>query len=361
MPSIRTILSLVAAEDLHLEQLDVKTTFLHGDLEEEIYMQQPQGYEVKGKEKLACRLKRSLYGLKQAPTQWYLKFDKFMFEQGYTRCHSNHCVYVKTKNDGSYIILLLCVDDMLVVGSNTQEIIFLKIKLANSFAMKDLGAAKQILGMRITRDKKNRNLTLSQDEYIQKVLKRFNMHNAKPVSTAFSSHFKLSKEMCLKTQEDMDYMSKVPYASTVGRLMYAMVCTRPDIAHAMGVISRYMNNPGKEHWMAVKLILRYLKDMAGDIDNMRSTTGYVFTVGGTTVSWVSKIQSVVALSTIEVEYVVAIEASKEMIWLQRFMGELGKEHDMGTLYSDNQSAIHLAKNSTFHSRTKHIQLKYHFI
>jgi len=224
---------------------------------------------------------------------------------------------------------------MLVAGSNMQEINVLKRKLANSFAMKDLGAAKQIFGMRITRDGKNHKLTLSQNEYIQKVLKRFNMHNAKPVSTPFSSHFKLNKEMCPKTQEDMDYMSKVPYASAVGSLMYAMVCTRLNIAHAVGVVSRYMNNPVKEHWMAVKWIFRYLKgtknqslcfggskislqgyvdaDMAGDRDNRRSTTGYVFTIGGTAVSWVSKIQSVVALSTTKAEYVAATKASKEMI------------------------------------------------
>ena len=116
-----------------------------------------------------------------------------MSEQGYTICHSDHCVYVKKKNDGNYIIVLLYVDDMLVVGSNMQEINVLKQKLANSFAMKDFGAAKQILGMRIIRDRKNKKLTLSQNEYIQKVLKRFNMHNAKPVSTPFASHFKLSK------------------------------------------------------------------------------------------------------------------------------------------------------------------------
>eukprot|EP00253_Pinus_taeda_P003064 PITA_03064 len=308
MTSIRTILSLIVVEDLHLEQLDVKSTFLHGNLEEEIYMHQPQGYE---------------------------------------------------------------------------EINVLKRKQANSFAMKDLGVAKQILGMRITRDRKNHKLTLSQNEYIQKVLKRFNMHNAKPISTPFSSHLKLSKEMCPRTQEDMDYMSKVQYASTVGILMYARVYTRPDIAHAVGVVSRYMNNLGKEHWMVVKWILRYLKgttdqalcfggsnislqgyvdaDMVGDKDNRRSTTGCVFTVGATVVSWVSKIQSVLSLSTTEAEYVAALEASKEMIWLQRFMGELGKEHDMGTLYSDSQSAIQLAKNSAFHSRTNHIQLKYHLI
>ena len=111
--------------------------------------------------------------------------------------------------------------------------------------MKDLGATKKILGMRITGDRKNRKLTLSQNEYIEKELKRFNMQIAKPVTTPFASHFKLNKEMCPKTQEDMDYMSKVPYASAVGSLMYAMVCTRPDIAHAVGVVSRYMNNPGK--------------------------------------------------------------------------------------------------------------------
>ena len=178
-------------------------------------------------------------------------------------------------------------------------------------------------------------------------------------------------------------MSKVPYASAVGSLTYAMVYTRSDITHAVGVVSRYMNNPGKEHWMTVKWILRYLRgttnqalcfggsnislqgyvdaDMVGDRDNKRSTTGYVFNVGGTTFSWVSKIQGATILSTTEAEYVVATETSKEMIWLQMFMDELGKKHDMGTLYIDSQSAIHLAKNSAFHSRTKHLQLKYHFV
>ena len=136
-------------DHLHLEQLDVKTTFLHGDLEQDIYMQHPQ-YEVKGKERLVCRLKKSLDGLKQAPREWYLKFDTFMIEQGYDRCHFDHCVYFKRLDNGRYIILLLYVDGMLVLGSNMQDINLLKIKLDKSFGMKDLGAAKQILGMRIT-------------------------------------------------------------------------------------------------------------------------------------------------------------------------------------------------------------------
>ena len=208
-------------------------------------MQQPHGYEIKGKESLACRLTKSLYDLKQAPWQWYLKFDKFMTEQGYSRCHSNHYVYFKRLDNGRYIIFLLYVDDMLVTGSNMQDINVLKMKLAKSFAMKVLGAAKQILGMRITRDRKNRKSKLSQGEYLEKVLESFRMQNVKPFSRYLDNHFKLSKEMCPKRQEEIEYMSKVPYSSAVGCLMNAMVCTRPDIAHAVGFVSRYMNNPGK--------------------------------------------------------------------------------------------------------------------
>ena len=155
MTSIRTILSLVANEDLHLEQIDVKTTFIHGELEEEIYMEQPHGFEVKGKENLVCMLKKSLYGLKQAARQWYLKFDKFMHENGYSRFHSYHCVYFNRLDDENYIILCLYVDDML--GSNMDHIKGPKHRLAHAFVMKDLGAANKILGMEICRDRKKKN------------------------------------------------------------------------------------------------------------------------------------------------------------------------------------------------------------
>jgi hypothetical protein len=182
-----------------------------------------------------------------------------MIEQDYSRCHSDHCVYFKRIENRSYIIMLLHVYDMIVVGSYMKGINVLKKKLANSFAMKDLGVANKILGMRITRDMKNHKLTLSEGEYIDKVLERFRMQNAKLVSAPLTNHFKLIKEMCPKTQEEIKYMSRVPYSSTVGSLMYAMVCTRPDIAHAEGFVRRYMNNPGKEHWEEIKWILRYLR------------------------------------------------------------------------------------------------------
>ncbi|KAE8697500.1 Retrovirus-related Pol polyprotein from transposon TNT 1-94 [Hibiscus syriacus] len=311
------------------KKLDVKTAFLHGDLEEEIHMRQPEGFIEASKKNLVCMLKKSLYGLKQAPRQWYKKFDSFMSSSGFTRCQADHCCYIK-RFDNSFIILLLYFDDMLVACSDMQEIIKLKQKLSKQFAMKDLGAAKQILGMRIKRDTKPRTLMLSQAEYINKVLSRFNMQDVKPVSTPLGVHFRVSKEQSPKTEEERAHMVKVSYALAIRSLMYAMVCTRPDIAQAVGAVSR-------------------------------STTGYVYTLGGTAVSWVSQLQKIVALSTTEAKYVAVMEANKEMVWLQSLLEELGKKQENNVLYCDSQSAIYLAKNLSFHSRMKHIQLRYHFI
>ncbi|RVW92338.1 Retrovirus-related Pol polyprotein from transposon TNT 1-94 [Vitis vinifera] len=205
------------------QQVDVKTAFLHGDLEEDLYMIQPEGFIVQGQENLVCKLRKSLYGLKQAPRQWYKKFDNFMHRIGFKR------------------------------WSDIEKINNLKKQLSKQFAMKDLGAAKQILG--------------------------FNMNEAKPVSTPLGSHFKLSKEQSPKTEKEMDHMSKVPYASAIGSLMYAMVCTRPDIAHAVGVVSRFMSAS-------------------------------------------LKLQGYVDADFAEAEYVAATEAGKEMIWLHGFLDEL---------------------------------------
>ena len=187
-----------------------------------------------------------MYGQKQAPRQWYKKFNSFMHRIRLKRCETDHCCYVKFF-DNSYIILLLYVDDMFIAGSSIEEINDLKKQLSKQFAIKDLGAAKQILGMRIIRDKVNGTLKLSQSEYMKKILNRFNMNEVKPVSTPLGSHFKLSKEQSPKIKEERDHISKVSYALIIGSLMYAMVCTRPDIAHAVGVVSRCMSRPGKQH------------------------------------------------------------------------------------------------------------------
>jgi hypothetical protein len=354
--SIRTFFSIVAAHDLELEQLDVKTAFLHGELEEEIYMDQPEGFIVPGKENYVCKLKRSLYGLKQSPRQWYKRFDSFMLSHGFKRSKYDSCVYIKHVN-GSPIYLLLYVDDMLIAAKSRKEITTLKRLLSSEFEMKDLGAAKKILGMEITRDRKAGLLFLSQHAYIEKVLQCFNMHDAQPVSTPIAPHFKLSVEQCASSDEDIEYMSKVPYCSVVGSLMYAMVCSRPDLSYVISIVRRYMSNPGKEHWRAVQWIFRFLRgtadhclqfgrtakgligyvdsDYAGDLDRKRSLTGYVFTVGSCAVSWKAVLQPVVALSTIEAEYMAIAAACKELIWLKGLYAELCGVNSCINLFSDS--------------------------
>ncbi|KAL4337997.1 hypothetical protein AHAS_Ahas12G0166100 [Arachis hypogaea] len=383
LTTIRVVLATCAVFDLHREQLDIKTAFLHGELEEEIYMLQPEDYEEQGKENLVYKLTKSLYGLKQAPRCWYKKFDSFIISLGCNRLSSDHCTYYKRSGDNDFIILLLYVDDMLVVGPNKDQIQELKVQLAREFDMKDLGPANKILGMQIHRDKKDRKIWLSQKNYLKKILQRFNMQECKPISTPLPMNFKLSSSMCPSSEAERMEMSRVPYASAVGSLMYAMICTRPDIAQAVAVVSRFMADSGKEHWNVVKRILKYIKgtlnvalyfggsefivngyvdsDFAGDLDKRKFTTGYVFTLARGAVNWLSKLQIVVALSTTEAEYMAATQACKEAIWIQRLIEELGHKQQKISVYCDSQSALHIARNPAFHSRTKHIGVQYHFI
>ena len=302
--SIRILLALVAQFDLELAQLDVKTVILHGDLEEKIYMSQPDSFKVTRKENWACKLKKSLYGLKQSPHQWYKRFDKFMIEHGYTRSQFDNYVYFRKLFNGSFIYLLLYVDDVLITLKSKVEIDKLKAQLRTEFEMKDLGKAKKILGMEIQRDRRKGTVYLTQTQYLKKILQRFGVDGkTKPVSTPLAPHFKLSASMSPRTEEKRKHMAQIPYANAVGALIYAMVCTRPDISHAVSMMSKYMHDPGKGHWQAVKQILRYIhgitdiglkferddrlgqnlvgyvdSDYAGDLDKRRSTTGYVFTL-----------------------------------------------------------------------------------
>ena len=306
-----------------------------------------------------------------------------MCEQTYKKTTSDHCVFVIKFSNDDFIILLLHVDDMLIVGKNVSRIDKLKEQLGKLFSMKDMGAAKQILGIRIIRDRKEKKLWLSQEHYIKRVLHRFHMEKAKGVSTPLATHFKSSSKQSPSNENEKLYMQRVPYASSKGSLMYAMVCTRPDIAHVVGTVSRFLSNPGKEHWNAVKWILRYLRgtinmmlcfgddkptmmgysdsDMAGDIDSRKSTSGYMIKFAGEAVTWQSRLQRCVALSTIEAEFIAITEACKELLWVKKFLQELGVVQDKYLLFVDSQSAIYLGKNSNFHSRSKHIDMRYHWI
>ncbi|KAH9687881.1 Integrase catalytic domain-containing protein [Citrus sinensis] len=384
--SIRVILSLTAVQDMELDQLDVKTAFLHGRLQEEIFMTQPEGFEDPKKPRHVCLLKKSLYGLKQSLKQWYLRFDEFMVTHGFMRCSYDCCVYYKLLKDDLYIYLLLYVDDMLIACKVREEIEDLKKILSSEFDMKNLGIAKKILGVEIERDRAAGVMFLSQKKYLTRVLHSFQMLNSKPVGTPLAAHFRLSNLQCRKISEEKLEIEDVPYANAVGCLMYAMVLIRPDISHVVSVVSRYMATPGNEHWKAVKWIMRYLSgtlscglvygknkgscegllgfvdsDYAGDLDRRRSLTGYMFLFNGCLVNWKATLQYVVALSTTEAEYTAATEAVKEALWLQGLMRELGVKKKTVTVYCDSSSALHLCRNPAHHERTKHIDIKFHFI
>ncbi|KAL2251745.1 UNVERIFIED_CONTAM: Retrovirus-related Pol polyprotein from transposon TNT 1-94 [Sesamum indicum] len=382
--TVRIILALTAHYNWELKQMDVKTAFLHGDLDENIYMCQPAGFVDESKPDFVCLLKKSLYGLKQSPRQWNKKFDSFMHSLNFNRSHYDHCLYFKHVHD-SPIFLVLYVDDMLIASPNSQLISDLQKQLCNVFEMKDLGNTRQILGMNISRDREKSSILLNQKSYISSVLKKFSMENAKPVSIPLAAHFQLSKDQSPKTDSEKAKMDKIPYSNVIGSIMYLMVCTRPDIAYAISCLSRYMSNPGTPHWEALKYLLRYLRgtidigitfsrnsdyiqlvgfvdsNYANDRDSRKSTTSYVFTLCGACISWKSQLQHIVALSTTEAEYIATTEAFKEAIWLDGLIKEIRFSKERLVVFSDSQSSIQLFKNPVFHDRTKHIDVRFHFI
>ena len=385
LASIRLLLALVAHLDLELFQMDVKTAFLNGNLEEEIYMVQPIGFVSKGQEDKVCHLKKSIYGLKQSSRAWYFRFHEAITVFGFTMVSEDHCVYVKRTSVG-IMFLTLYVDDILLAGSDMEMINATKRWLSSVFEMKDMGEARYVLGVEILRDRSKKLLGLSQKAYIEKVLERFRMHYSKPVDTPVDKGLILSLEQCPKTEVEKQKMSNVPYASAIGSLMYAMLCTRPDICFAVGLVSRYQSNPGIAHWQAVKRIMRYLRgttdlvlcyqgvdlklrgysdaDWGGDLDESKSTSGYVFTLGGGAISWCSKKQECIALSTMEAEYVACCLAAQEAIWLRSFLQDLNltpRVDDPVEMWCDNTAAIQYAKDPKFHRKAKHIKRRYHFV
>jgi hypothetical protein len=385
LKSIRILLSIAAHLDYEIWQMDVKTAFLNGNLDECIYMVQPDGFIAKGQEHMLCKLKKSIYGLKQASRSWNIRFDQAIKSFGFDQCPDESCVY-KKRNGKVVVFLVLYVDDILLIGNDVGVLSSVKAWLSSQFEMKDLGEAGHILGIKLIRDRKNRMLGLSQATYIDVILARFSMQDSKKGFLPFRHGINLSKDQCPKTPEEMVKMKAVPYASAVGSLMYAMLCTRPDICFAVGMVSRFQSNPGQEHWTAVKHILKYLKrtrdhmlvfqsdsllphgytdsDFMSDRDSRKSTSGYVFTLGGGAISWRSVKQSCIADSTMEAEYVAASEAAKEAVWLRNFLFDLEVVPSVQsaiTLYCDNSGAVANSKEPRAHKKGKHIERKYHLI
>lgn len=381
--SFRLLFAMAAAEGLPVSQVDIVTAFLNGDIDEEIYMQQPHGYEVAGKENYVCRLHKSLYGLKQAARCWNIKMHEAMVELGFMRIEADRCVYVKLSDDGKTVVAVH-VDDMLVAASTAQRLSDFINSIKTKFSVKVIGEPKLLLGVQVARDDNTGAIKLSQEGYINTVLRRFNMADCHARSTPLPERCVLTKAMRPATDGEREEMRQMPYASAVGSLMYLMVATRPDIAQAVGALSKFISDPGQQHWEAAKHVLRYLKgtasygivyrgggsltvegytdsDYAGNTENRKSTSGFIYTANGSAISWGSKQQECVTTSSTEAEYVATCKAVKEAMWLRQLLGQLGYDtSEAMTIYADNQASIKLAKNPALHQRTKHIDVQYHY-
>ena len=376
--SLRTLIALAVQKGLRLHQMDVTAAFLNGDLKEEVYMKQPEGFIKEGKEHLVCRLKHSLYGLKQSSRCWNFALDSQLKEMGYTQSISDPCIYTST--EGGMSIIGVYVDDIVIAGESTEKVQEVKHTLSRKFNMKDLGELNHFLGVQVIQDHDKGTMWIGQSQYTDTILKKFGMDQSKSIRTPVNTNLKLRK-----STEESELADEVLYQSAVGSLLYLSTRTRPDIAYAVGNVARFCSKPTKDHWIAVKRIFRYLKgtthlgllynknndesligysdaDWGGDLDNYRSTTGYIFQIGGTAVSWKSRKQDCVALSTAEAEYMALACTAQEAVWMRELNIDMNnKLNEPTTIYEDNQSAICMAKNPQFHGRVKHIGIKYHFI
>ena len=372
--SIRSIVGFAVQNDMMLHQMDVTSAFLNGDLQEEVYMDQPEGFEVKGQEHLVYKLKRSLYGLKQAPRCWNMTLDHLLKSMGFVQTKSDPCLYISS--EGELCIIAVYVDDILLATKSEKKMKDVKNRLSAEFEVKDLGDLQYLLGVSVIQNHKEKSVWIGQPTYTLNVLEKFGLKDAKPVTTPVCVGSKLTK-----AKEDDELVDESLYQSAVGSLQYLSTMTRPDITFAVSNVAKYSSKPTKEHWIAVKRILRYLgllyrksdcdtskcigfsdSDWAGDLDDRRSTSGYIFQVGGTAVSWKSRKQSCVALSTAEAEYIALSQAAQEAIWLKQLNTDLKVESsEPTTIYEDNQAAICLSKNPQGHGKSKHIDIKYHYI
>ncbi len=360
--------------NLEVHQTDVKTAFLNGELSEEVYVSPPPQFQPGGQ---VWRLKKALYGLKQAARAWHAKLKEELGAAGFQPSAHDPCLFMA--GDGpDRVYVLVHVDDALLVG-NHAAVEHAKVAMASAFEVKDLGAASYFLGLEIVRDRPRQLIWVGQSKYCTDKLREFGFADAKAQSTPCVPNVQLSKAGTALAD------NYVPYMAVVGSLMYLAVNTRPDITYAVGVLSRYMSNPQEEHWQAAKRVLRYLcgspdlgivyggastgayaygdADFAGDPDSRKSTTGIVIEVNSGPVVWSSRLQSVVAASTCEAEYVAASAVAKEALWVGSVLAELTGEYKPMCIGMDNQAAITLVKQCTagVSARTKHIDVARHFI
>jgi len=375
--TIRMVLAIAAQRKWKVYQLDVKSGFLHGELNEDVYVEQPLGYEKKGEEHKVLKLKKALYGLKQAPRAWFSRIESYFLKEDFVRCPSEHTLFVKHQEE-KILIACLYIDDLVFTESDERMFAEFKASMKQEFDMTDLGKMKFFLGVEIVQN--DEGIYLSQRKYTLEILERFGLENANSVRNPMVPGMKLMKN------EDGEQVNMTRYKQMVGSLMYLSV-TRPDIMFVVGLISRYMEKPTNLHIQAIKRILRYVKgsvnlgiyykreaasderlmaysdnDYAGDQDDLRSISGYVFMLSEGAVAWSSKKQPVVSLSTTRAEFISAAHYACQAVWMRRVLEMLDCKQGTHTIiHCDNMSTIKLAKNLVMHGRSKHIDVRFHFL
>jgi hypothetical protein len=382
LDSLRALIALAAQHDWEFHHMDVKSAYLNGKLNETIYMRQPKGFELPGKRDHVCLLHKGLYGLKQAGRTWNQTIDPALRGIGLTPLASDHCVYSLQGNERHVLILALYVDDLFIFANDKDLLHNYKKKFHSLFEMEDLGEARLVLGMTVTRDRAKKTITLSQPGYVSGLLEKFGATDLNPTTTPMEAGLQLTRcpEDETPSPEQTNY-----YQSAVGGLMYAACATRPDIAYAVSSLSQHCARPSAAHFNALKRVFRYLRgttnqsltftgtndripqlvaytdsDYASNPDHRRSVTGYAFILCGGPISWASRRQATVAQSSVEAEYMAMAEGVKEAVWWRSFLGELSQRSSSPTpIYVDNTGSISLAHNPEHHARTKHIDVKYH--
>jgi hypothetical protein len=379
LESVRLLLAIAAHYGWGVHHMDVKSAFLNGELQEEVYVQQPPGF-VNDKHKYkVLRLHKALYGLRQAPRAWNQKLDAELLALGFARCVNEHGMYTRGKGEARLIVGVY-VDDLIITGGDAGAVAKFKVQMQKIFKMSDLGLLSYYLGLEVTQGAQG--ITLRQSAYATKVLEKAGLAGCNASATPMEPKLKLFKE---GTTPSVDVTE---YRSLIGSLRY-LCNSRPDLAYPVGYLSRFMEAPRQEHLGGIKRVLRYVagtlhwglhyhpsrknggapqllgysdSDLAGDVNDRKSTSGLIFFLAGGPVAWQSAKQKVVALSSCEAEYIAAAAAACEAVWLARLLAELiGGAVLAPKLKVDNKSAIALMKNHVHHDRSKHIDVKFHFI
>lgn len=377
LETIRLLINLAATNGWEVHHLDVKTAFLHGELKETLYVTQPEGFEIKGSEHKVYKLNKALYGLRQAPRAWNNKLNQILMSLEFFKCTKEPSVYRKTVK-GEIPVVAVYVDDLFVTRTSTKLIDEFKMNMASKFDMSDLGNLTYYLGMEVYQHANG--ITLNQRRYALKIVEDAGMAKCNPVQTPMELGLVLSKAL---EEKEIDATN---YRRNIGCLRY-LLHTTPDLAFSVGVLSRFMHSPRESHGNALKQCLRYLRGSAEyglvferspckiprlmgysdsnyntDPDDGRSTTGHIFYLGRSPITWCSQKQDTVALSSCEAEFMAGTEAARQAIWLRDVLSEVtGLPREKVTIKIDNQSAIALTKNPVFHGRSKHIHSRYHFI